>query len=50
MAYLLPQIIMFGLLGALLGRAGIHFQQGEWWAWFIPMLVLLYVRDAFKKD
>lgn len=51
MFYLIPQLAMFGLLGALLGHTGLNpLHHWQWWAWFTPMLVLLHIRDILKED
>lgn len=48
--YFIPQLAMFGVLGALLSKTGFDPLTGwEWWAWFMPILILLYVRDWLKS-
>lgn len=50
MPYLIPQVAMFAMLGALLGYAGLNpLEDWQWWAWFMPMLGLLHIRDTLKK-
>lgn len=42
----LAKYTIFGFIGAALGAAGYTpFGNWQWWAWFLPMLAAVHMRD-----